>query len=289
MTSNSSKTSAVASRPAGAGVRIGAIVAAPLLLLLGLGLLVFGRGDMGTSDSGMARAGEKTAGISGDQKGQIEAIVKEYLLTNPELLLEMQSALEAKMAKEEAAKTKVLVSENAKDLYRHPDAALAGNPDGDITVVEFFDYNCGYCKRGFGDVAKLIEEDKNIRFVFKEFPILREDSEDAARVALAAKMQGKYFEVHRELINSKGLVNEAAGLKAAEKHGLDMEKLKADMNSDEVTGEIERVKELAGKMGINGTPHFLVGDRAIGGAPQNLYELLRSNVAELRKSGCTYC
>jgi protein-disulfide isomerase len=102
-------------------------------------------------------------------------------------------------------------------------------------------------------------------------------------------MQGKYWEVHRELISNKGLVNEAVALKAAEKLGLDMAKLKTDMTSPEVKGEIERVKELAKKMNINGTPHFLLGDRAIGGAPDNLFEMLSTNVAELRQAGCSYC
>ena len=136
---------------------------------------------------------------------------------------------------------------------------------------------------------KLVEQDKNVRVVFKEFPILRDESEQAARVALAARMQGKYWEVHRDLITTKGLVNEAVALKVAENHGLDMAKLKADMASDEVKGELNRVKELAQKLSINGTPHFLVGDRAIGGAPENLYDVLETHVTELRKSGCAYC
>ncbi len=161
------------------------------------------------------------------------------------------------MAKDEADKTKALVAEHGKEIYRAAGAPVAGNPDGDITVVEFFDYNCGYCKRGFGDIAKLVETDKNVRVVFKEFPILREESEQASKVALAAKNQGKYWEVHRALISTKGLVNEAVALKAAEGLGLDMVKLKADMASPEVKAELDRVKELAKTLQINGTPHFL--------------------------------
>jgi protein-disulfide isomerase len=288
MTANDSNTPKVSTRSGAGWARLVAIIAAPLLLLFGLGLLVFGRGENGAQNSLQTALAGGTQ-FSSDQKGAIEKIVKDYLVTNPELLLEVQSALETKMAKDEAEKTKALVADNAKDLYRHADAPVAGNPDGDITVVEFFDYNCGYCKRGFSEVAKLIESDKNVRFVFKEFPILRDESEQASRVALAARMQGKYWEVHRELIGNKGLVNEAVALKAAENLGLDMAKLKTDMNSPEVKGEIERVKALAKKMGINGTPHFLVGDRAIGGAPDNLYDLLSTNVAELRRDGCSYC
>jgi protein-disulfide isomerase len=275
-----------------AGMRMGAIVLAPLLLALGLGLLIFGRGGevgVGGGSGAVPQIGANATQFSAEQKAAIQDIVKQYLVTNPEVFLEIQSALEAKMAKEEADKTKAMVAENAKEIYRHPDAPLAGNPNGDITVVEFFDYNCGYCKRGFPDVVKLIETDKNVRFVFKEFPILRDESEQASKVALAARIQGKYWEVHRELIETKGLVNEAVALKVAEKHGLDMVKLKADMASPEVKGEIEGVKVLAKKMGINGTPHFLVGDQAIGGAPENLYDLLEADVTQLRKTGCTYC
>jgi protein-disulfide isomerase len=270
---------------------IGALVAAPLLLLAGLWLVLSGNGDESSHSSASPSAliGANTASFSPDQRRAIEGIVKDYLVRNPEIFLEVQSALEIKMAKDEAERTKKMVAEHAKEIYRAPGAPVAGNPDGDITVVEFFDYNCGYCKRGFGEIAKLVEQDKNVRVVFKEFPILRDESEQAARVALAARMQGKYWEVHRDLIQTKGLVNEAVALKVAEAHGLDMAKLKADMASPEVKGEIDRVKELAQKLGINGTPHFLVGDQAIGGAPENLYDVLEGHVAELRKTGCNYC
>jgi protein-disulfide isomerase len=158
-----------------------------------------------------------------------------------------------------------------------------------ITVVEFFDYNCGYCKRGFPELAKLIDKDSKVRVVFKELPILSKGSEEAARVALAARLQGKYWEVHRALLESKGQANEAVALKIAEKLGLDMAKLKKDTESSEIKAEIERVRELATKMGINGTPHFLVGDRGIAGAPEDLYEQLAKNVTELRQSGCAVC
>jgi protein-disulfide isomerase len=275
------------------GARTGALLIVPLLLAAGAGFLIFGRvgaqAPGGDASGARALIGANSAPFSPEQRRAIEAVVKDYLLANPEVILEVQNALEAKMAKEEAERTKALVADHAKEIYRHPDAAIAGNPDGDITVVEFFDYNCGYCKRGFSDVAKLIDTDKNVRFVFKEFPILREESEHAAKVALAARMQGKYWEMHRELIATKGLVNEAVALKAAEKFGLDMTKLKADMGSPEVKAELERVKELAKKLAINGTPHFLVGDYAVGGAPDNLFEILSGHVADLRKSGCAYC
>jgi protein-disulfide isomerase len=275
-------------RPSAAS--LGALVAAPLLLVAGLWFAFSGNDGGGNrASSSPMLVGGSVAEFPPEQRKAIEGIVKDYLIQNPEIFLEVQSALEAKMAKDEADRTKAMVAEHAKEIYRAPNAPVAGNPDGDITVVEFFDYNCGYCKRGFSEIAKLVEQDKNVRVVFKEFPILRDESEQAARVALAARMQGKYWEVHRDMISAKGLVNEAVALKVAEAHGLDMAKLKVDMASPEVKAELDRVKELARKLSINGTPHFLVGDRAIGGAPDNLYDVLEAHVTELRKSGCNYC
>lgn len=223
------------------------------------------------------------------QKRGIEQIVKDYLLQNPQVLVEVQTALEQKMAKEEAERTKTLVADNAKEIYRHPDAPVAGNPNGDITVVEFFDYNCGYCKRGFHNIRELIEKDKNVRVVFKELPILSKDSEDAAKIALAARAQGKYWELHQAMIESKGRVTEAAALEMAGKLGLDVAKLKADKDSEAVKGELARVEALARKMNISGTPHFLVGSEAIGGAPEDLLDQLTQKITALRQTGCAYC
>jgi len=227
--------------------------------------------------------------FSAEQRQAIEKIVKDYLIANPEVFMEVQSALEAKMEKLQAEKLKVSIQQFAPEIFKRASTPVAGNPNGDITVVEFFDYNCGYCKRGFGDLAKLIEKDPKVKVVFKELPILSKGSEEASKVALAARLQGKYWEMHRALIESKGQNNEASALKAAEKLGLDMARLKKDMESAEVKDEISKVRELAQKMGIQGTPHFLVGDKAIPGAPENLLEMLTGMVGELRKTGCSYC
>ncbi len=227
--------------------------------------------------------------FSPDQTKEIEQIVKSYLVTNPEIFVDIQNALEAKMEKEQAEKLKVAIAQSAGEIYRAPGASVGGNPDGDITVVEFFDYNCGYCKRGLHDVVKLIETDPKARVVFKELPILSKGSEEASHVALAAQKQGKYWEMHKAMLSSKGQLNEASALQIAEKLGLDMDKLKKDMVSPEVKAEVEKSEALAKKMGVNGTPHFLVGDRAIAGAPEDLYDQLERNVTELRKQGCPYC
>ena len=237
----------------------------------------------------MPAARADTAAFSDDQKKAIGEIIKDYLLKNPEVLIDVQTALEAKLEKEQSEKLKTFMSQNAKDIYRNPASPVAGDPNGDITVVEFFDYNCGYCKRGLPEVQKLIDMDKKVRFVFKELPILSKGSEEAAHAALAAKNQGKYWEFHQAMLSGKGQANEASSLKVAEALGLDMAKFKADMASDAVKAELDKVKELAKKMGINGTPHFLVGDKSIPGAPEDLHNQLEGLVTEFRKSGCNFC
>ena len=274
-------------KPASGAGRKALLLAAPIAAAAGLAFLFLSPGQVVGQSAQPAPA--DTTMFSDDQKRGIEQIVKDYLISHPEILVEVQSALELKMARDEAERTKTLVAENAKELYRHPDAPVAGNPDGDITIVEFFDYNCGYCKRGFSNVLKMIESDPKVRVVFKELPILSKDSEDAAKIALAARAQGKYWEMHRALIESKGRVTEAFALDQAQKLGLDVAKLKADMNSEPVKAELARVEALARKMNINGTPHFLVGNEGIGGAPEDLLDLLTAKVAQLRKNGCSYC
>ena len=227
--------------------------------------------------------------FSGEQKTAIEEIVREYLLANPEIFLEIQAELEKRMAKAEEERIKTSIGENAEFLYRRKDAPMAGDPDGDVTVVEWFDYNCGYCKRSYKQIASLIEKDPKVRVVFLEYPILSKGSEEASRVALAARRQGKYWDMHGALLQHRGRADMAAALKIAEKLGLDMERLKKDAEGEEVKAEIKRVSELAQKMGINGTPHFLVGDRSIAGAPGNLLEELKKKIASIRKDGCAVC
>jgi protein-disulfide isomerase len=230
-----------------------------------------------------------TGSFSDDQKKAIGEIVKDFLLKNPEVLVDVQAALEAKLEKEQSEKLQKFMAENAKDIYRNPQSPVAGDPNGDITVVEFFDYNCGYCKRGLPEVQKLINSDKKVRFVFKELPILSKGSEEAARGALAARQQGKYWEFHQAMLTIKGQANEAAALKIAEGLALDMAKFKADMAGDVVKAELDGMKALAKKMGISGTPHFLVGDKSIPGAPEDLHDQLETLVTGFRKSGCKYC
>lgn len=229
------------------------------------------------------------AAFTDDQKQALGEIIKDYLLKNPELMLEVQQALDAKLEKEQSEKLSAYVEKNAKTIYRNPESPVAGNPNGDITVVEFFDYNCGYCKRGLPEVQKLLETDKNVRFVFKELPILSKGSEDAAKIALAAKRQGKYWEFHQAMLSLKGQATEATALKTAETLGLDMAKLKVDAAGADVNAELESMRTLAKDMGVNGTPHFLVGNKSIPGAPEDLHVQLEMLVTDFRKANCKTC
>ncbi|MBN9248525.1 DsbA family protein [Hyphomicrobium sp.] len=260
--------------------------------LLGLALLASLAGVHFGPGSVRAEPVAPTAGGSAftdEQKKALGEIIKDYLVKNPEIMFEVQNALDEKTQKEQDAKLKAFMAENAKSIYRSPGSAVAGNPDGDITVVEFFDFNCGYCKHGLPEVQKLIQDDKNVRVVFKELPILSKGSEEAAKVALAAKRQGKYWEFHQALLGSKGQANEASALKVAESLGLDMAKIKTDMASDDVKNELLAEMKLAKTMGVNGTPHFLVGNKSIPGAPDDLHEQLETLVTEFRKDKCSTC
>ena len=256
------------------------------LLLIGGGLAF---GQLAPSAAPPAsQAAPLAHAFSESQKKEIEAIIKEYLIGNPEVLVEAQSALEAKMDKVQNERMAVAIKDNAAELYR-PAASPIVNAKGDVPVVEFFDYNCGFCKKAFPEVAQLIDSDKKIRLILKEFPILAKGSEEASRVALAARMQGKYWEFHRAMLENPGQANEASALRVAERLGLDMTRLKKDMLAPEVKKEIDATHALANKMGIQGTPHFIVGDRIIAGAPENLLELLNKNAAEVRNEGCKVC
>jgi protein-disulfide isomerase len=257
------------------------------LVLIGPGLIRGWAGDTARAESVAPTAGGSA--FTDDQKKALGEIIKDYLVKNPEVMIEIQNALDEKTEKEQSAKLKDFMAENGKAIYRSAGSSVAGDADGDITVVEFFDFNCGYCKRGLPEVQRLIQDDKKVRFVFKELPILAKGSEDAAKVALAAKRQGKYWEFHQAMLGSKGQANEASALKIAESLGLDMGKVKADMAGDGVKNELEDMKALAKKIGINGTPHFLVGDKSIPGAPEDLHDQLEALVTEFRKSGCSTC
>jgi protein-disulfide isomerase len=200
----------------------------------------------------------------------------------------------AKLAelKKKEAETEVAVGvfpkseAEAEEIYRSPASFVAGNPDGDVSVVEFFDYNCGYCRRALPDVVKLIDTDDKVRVVLKELAIFGEDSEAAARAALAANKQGKYFEMHQKLFSEPGKANKEKALQIAQELGMDVEQLEQDMEDPEIQKTLDETLALAGKLGLKGTPYYLIGDRSLPGAPDDLYDQLTKKIAEVREKGC---
>lgn len=222
------------------------------------------------------------------QKEELHGIIRDYLISNPDVIRE---AMEALQAQEEAAQASLVqdsVRRNADALFRSEYDVVIGNPEGNLTMVEFFDYNCGYCKRSFDDVVALIETDPEIKLVLKEFPILGEGSVFAARAAIAARKQGKYWELHEAMMRARGTNDEEQVVRLATDLGLDVERLRADMEADEVDLAIQRNYSLAEATGIQGTPAFFIDDRLIPGALG--LEGLRTQIAEVRAAGtCVAC
>jgi protein-disulfide isomerase len=208
--------------------------------------------------------------FSDGQRGEIEKIVKEYLLAHPEVLEEVSAELSKRQAAAEAVKHEATVSENAQTIFNSPRGVTIGNKDGDVTFVEFFDYNCGYCKRAMGDMIDLMKSDPKLKVVLKEFPVLGPGSVEAAQVAVAARMQDpggkKYLEFHQKLLGGKGQADKARALAAAKEAGLDMTRLDKDIASPEVRATIEENFKLAEAMGMNGTPSYVIGKQVVVGA-----------------------
>lgn len=228
-------------------------------------------------------------GGDGPREKEIVDIVRNYLTENPEILVEMTTELDNRQRDEQATQQEKAISENAETIFRSKHAYIGGNPQGDVTVVEFFDYNCSYCKRAMPDLIKLMDSDDKVRVVLKELPIFGGDSDDAAKGALAAKMQGKYFEMHQKLFSDSGKADKAKVLRIANELGLDVEQLEKDMEGEEVEQALEEAREIAQKLGLQGTPFYLIGDQTIPGAPEDLYDQLTEKVADVREKGCKIC
>jgi protein-disulfide isomerase len=217
------------------------------------------------------------------QTESIEGIVRSYLLKNPEVLREAINELNKRQEAQAAEKRKSALASIYKD-----DTAFASSK-GKLTVVEFFDYNCGYCRHAFDEVIKLADTEKDVRVVFVEFPILSEESRKASEVAIAAAKQNKYFEFHRTLMAKPGPATEEKALKVASDIGLNMEQLKKDRADPETAALIEKNLNLGTAIGVQGTPAFFVGDEAIPGAPDNLKQVLSTAVEQVRSKGCSVC
>lgn len=215
----------------------------------------------------IARAADS---FSATQRSEIESIIRDYLLRNPELMQEVLAELEKRQSVAEAAKAKAAVQNHATLLFNSPRQVVLGNPQGDVTLVEFFDYNCGFCKRALDDLVTLMKDDPKLRVVLKEFPVLGQGSVEAAQVSLAASMQDKsgkkYFDFHQKLLGQRGAIDKARALAVAKEVGFDVARIERDMGSQNVREAIQESMKLAEVMGLNGTPSYVVGDEVVIGA-----------------------
>src|SRR5437868_14536553 len=208
--------------------------------------------------------------FSGQQRGEIENIVREYLLAHPEVLEEVSAELSKRQTAAEALKHETAVTTNAQAIFSSPRGVTIGNRDGDVSFVEFFDYNCGYCKRAMADMLDLMKADPKLKVVLKEFPVLSQGSVEAAQVAVAVRMQDptgkKYLDFHQKLLGGRGAADKARALAAAKEAGLDMAKLDKDLGSAEVKTTLEENLKLADSLGMNGTPSYVIGKQIVVGA-----------------------
>jgi protein-disulfide isomerase len=204
------------------------------------------------------------------QRGDIETIVKNYLISHPEVLEEAMAELSKRQAAAETEKHEASIAKNSETIFNSPRGVSLGNKDGDVTFVEFFDYNCGYCKRAMADMLDLMKTDPKLKVVLKEFPVLGPGSVEAAQVAVAARMQDpggkKYLDFHQKLLGGRGQADKAHAMAAAKDAGYDMARLEKDLGSPEVRATIEENFKLAEDMGMNGTPSYVIGKQVVVGA-----------------------
>jgi protein-disulfide isomerase len=204
------------------------------------------------------------------QRSDIEKIVRQYIIAHPEVLEEAMNELSKRQAAAEAEKHQATIASNADTIFNSPRGVTIGNKDGDVTFVEFFDYNCGYCKRAMADMLDLMKADPKLKVVLKEFPVLSQGSVEAAQVAVAVRMQDptgkKYLDFHQKLLGGRGAADKARALAAAKEAGLDMAKLEKDLATTEVKATLEENLKLAESLGMNGTPSYVIGKQVVIGA-----------------------
>lgn len=215
-------------------------------------------------------------------RAEVENIVREYLLQNPEILLDMQQALEMKQREEQRVANLEVIESAKDDIFNAAYDGYVGNPDGKTTIVEFYDYNCGFCKRAQEDMLALTAADPDLRFVLKEFPILGPDSTKAHVVSMAFRtlMPEKYGDFHNQLLGGQGRATEASAIKVALSLGADEAKLREEMKNPAINAAFEKTYELANRLAITGTPSYVIGNEVVFGALGQ--EVLAEKIAEAR-------
>jgi protein-disulfide isomerase len=218
----------------------------------------------------------------------LNPLIESYLLSDPKILQRMSVALDTTLQAEERAQATGAIASMKEAIFNDPGQVVLGNPDGDVTLVEFFDYNCGYCRAALPDMAALLAEDPNLRVVLKEFPILSNESIDAARVAvLVGDADVDYWTFHEALFTSRGQVDKQVALAAAADLGLSPVSLELDMGTEAVSQKIQTSYEIARALNITGTPTYIIGNEIIPGAIG--IDELRERIANMRKCGESQC
>ena len=207
--------------------------------------------------------------------------IRNYLLEHPEVIVESMRRLEERQQATVQGEEQNILAARADEIFRAADSPVGGNPDGDVTMVEFFDYNCPYCRRVAPIMIETEDADPKLRIVYKEFPILGPNSTLAAKAALAVHRQGKYPAFHKMLMQDRAVVNEKRVMDAAAALGVDVERMKADMRDPEIEAMIDRNLALATALRINGTPGFVIGERILRGATD--LKTLQAMISDARK------
>ena len=228
--------------------------------------------------------------FTGPQRQAIEQVVREYLVKNPEVLQESIAELERRQQESQKLAQRSAIGEMRDTLAASAGSTVVANPAGDATLVEFFDYNCGYCKRALSDIRTLMKGDPKLRVVLKDFPVLGPESLEASRVGLAVKQQlkgEKLFDFHVKLMETRGRVNGERAIAVARELGADVARLQKDMESEDVKRAIQENVALADRLGLTGTPAFIVGEEVVSGAVG--VEPLRKAIASVRQCGQATC
>lgn len=227
----------------------------------------------------------------GGSREQIQQIVRDYIVAHPEVLQESMAEFEKRQQVAEAEKARDAIKKNASALFNSSRQVVAGNPQGDVTLVEFFDYNCPYCKQAHGDMNSLIKSDDKLRVVYKDFPVLGPGSVEAAQVAVAIRMQDPSGEKSRAfrdaLLGNRGQADKARALAFARDIGADMSRLETDLTSDEIKATLDENFKLAEQLGLNGTPSYVVGSDVLVGAVG--VATLKEKVKTARCGAATSC
>jgi protein-disulfide isomerase len=218
----------------------------------------------------LAVAAPARAELTAAQRVEFEDVIRDYLLKHPELIDEVVAKNAAKRAAAEAGKRKSALASNASAIFSSPRQVTLGDPAGNTTLVEFFDYNCGFCKKALADMLDLMKADPKLKVVLKEFPVLGANSIEAAKIAIAVRMQdntgAKYLDFHQKLLRGNGPADKARALIAAREADLDMQRLERDLNSEEIVATLDENKKLAAALSIRGTPSYVIGDEVVVGA-----------------------